>query len=324
MKRIHPGMIFLLMLVLVGSILTFSPNVHSAQKYLIVGGGNTGGLYYPMAGVFANLINKHIKGYRASAEVTGASVDNCIYVGERKMDIGFSNADTILYANQGKKPQFNKKYDLYALFETFTSCVQVYVLKNSPVKSVADLKGKRISVGSPGSATIWKAKVILGAYGLTFDDIKPAYLTFGEGVDALIDRNIDATFQFLQPRSSALIDLTTRADVKVLPYSDAIRDKILTEHPYLKKGTVPGGVLRGIPNDVPVIASGNPCFVQREFPVDLAYQFTKVIYDNLDYIYKVLPILEKELTPADMTSIPKVIPMHPGAVKFFKEKGMMK
>jgi len=298
-------------------------NAYAKEKFLIFGGGNTGGLYYPMAGVFSNLINKHIKGYRASAEVTGASVDNCIFVGTKRMDLGLSNTDTIMHANQGDPPQFRDEYDLAALFQTFTSCVQFYVLKDSPYQSVSDLKGKRISCGSPGSATIWKTKIVLRAHGIDFDDVKPAYLSFGEGANALIDHNVDACVMFLQPRSSAIIDLTTRANVRVLPYSEEVRSRILKEHPYLQRGKVPGGILRGIEKDVPVIASGNPCFVRSNYDPEFSYKYVKMVAENLDYIYRVLPILKNELTLENMTKVPEVVPFHPSAVKYFKEEGLM-
>jgi TRAP transporter TAXI family solute receptor len=293
------------------------------SKFLIIGGGNTGGLYYPMAGVFASLVNKNIKGFRASAEVTGASNDNCIYIGEKKMDIGFANSDTILYALNGEKPQFQKKYDLQVLFETFTSNVLFWVLKDSPFKGIGDLKGKRISVGSPGSGTIWKSKFVLEAYGITFEQIKPAYLTFSEGVDALIDHNVDAVVLFVAPTSSACIDLTARATARLLPYAEDAREFIVKKHPYLKKGTVPGGILKGVPNDVPIIASGNPCFVHKDFDPDFAYNFTKLIADNIPYIHRVLPTLKGELELRSMPTIPKIFTYHPGAVKFFKEKNLM-
>jgi TRAP transporter TAXI family solute receptor len=292
-------------------------------QYLIIGGGNTGGLYYPMAGVLASLANKNLKGYRASAEVTGASVDNCIYVGEKKMDIGISNSDVILSANNGEKPVFKKKYTLEVLFETFTSTIMFYVLNDSPYKSIGDLKGKKISVGSPGSATILKAKMALEAYGISFDDIKPAYLTFSEGVDSLIDHNIDALVLMSPARTSAAIDLTTRANVRMLPLDDAARDRITKKHPYMSKVTIPGGILKGVTKDVPTVATGNPFFVHKDFDATLAYNFVKMVADNLDYIHRVVPTLKGELTLQNMTTAPKILPYHPGAIKYYKEKKVM-
>jgi len=301
----------------------FAGDAIAKTQYLIIGGGNTGGLYYPMAGVLASLANKNLKGYRASAEVTGASVDNCIYVGEKKMDIGIANSDTILSANNGQKPVFQKKYSLEVLFETFTSTIMFYVLSDSPFKSVGDLKGKRISVGSPGSATILKAKMALEAYGISFTDIKPAYLTFTEGVNSLIDRNIDALVLMSPARTSAAIDLTTRANVRMLPFDDAARDRITQKHPYMSNVTIPGGILKGVTKDVPTVATGNPFFVHKDFDPTLAYNFTKMVVDNLDYIHRVVPTLKGEVTLKNMISAPKVLPYHPGAIKYYRGMNVM-
>jgi uncharacterized protein len=322
--RVYLKGLGILTIVITLSLMCLTGDATAKNEYLIIGGGNTGGTYYPMAGVFASLINKNIKGYRASAEVTGASVDNCIYVGEKKMDMAFSNTDTILYALNGDKPLFQKKYDLQVLFESYTSMVMFFALDGSPIKSIGDLKGKRISVGSSGSATIWKAKLILEEHGIPFDQIKPAYLTFSEGVDALIDKNVDALVIFVAPTSSATIDLTVRANVRLLTLGEGVGNSIVKKHPYLMQKMFPGGKVKGVPKDVAVIASGNPMFVHKDFNPDLAYNFTKLIAENLNYIHKVLPTLKGELELQSMANVPKILTYHPGAIKYFREKNIMK
>jgi hypothetical protein len=159
-----------------------------AQQQLSIATGGTGGVYFPMGGGIAELINNHVEGYSAVAEVTGASVENMGLISRGDSDFAFALADTVIQAYTGTGAFEGRQLpELRALASIYPNAIQIVALADSGITSLADLRGKRVSVGAPGSGTEVNAQAILTANGITYDDITPERLNFNETADALRD-----------------------------------------------------------------------------------------------------------------------------------------
>ncbi|MCH8506623.1 MAG: TAXI family TRAP transporter solute-binding subunit, partial [Ectothiorhodospiraceae bacterium] len=198
--------------VLVASLL-FVAQSGFAQERLSIATGGTGGVYYPIGGGLAELINRHIDGYSAVAEVTGASVENMGLIFRGDSDLALVLADTAYQAYNGTGAFEGRQIEnTRALASVYPNAVQLVTLAGSGVESVQDLKGKRVSVGAPGSGTELNARALLEANGLSYDDIRVQRLNFNETADALRDGDIDAGFWSVGPPTSSILNLATTRD----------------------------------------------------------------------------------------------------------------
>jgi len=192
-----------------------------AQGSLSIATGGTGGTYYPTGGAYAELINKYLDGYTAAAEATGASVANAGFIARGESDIALALADTVLQAytgtgnfgGEGQPPQLP---NLRALGVAYANTVHLVTLEGSGIESLADLVGKRVSVGAPGSGTEVSAAAILEANGITYDDFDEQRLNFNETASALRDGDIDAGFWSVGPPTSSILDLATTRDIHIV------------------------------------------------------------------------------------------------------------
>jgi uncharacterized protein len=188
-------------------VLTITP-LHAQQRIISIGTGGTGGVYYPLGGGMANILTKKLPGTQATAEVTGASVDNLKFIRSGKMDIGFTMADAAWDAYQGADKFKDGKINVRTLIALYPNEIQIVTLEGSGINKLADLKGKRLSTGSPGSGTEIAAFRILEAMGLDKDkDVKRERLSIAESVNAMKDKKIDALIWVGGVPTAAISDL---------------------------------------------------------------------------------------------------------------------
>ena len=305
-----------------GSVL-LSPSRSFAQvkTRLSIATGGTGGVYYPYGGAMAAVISKHLTGVEATAEVTAASVDNCKLVAAQKADLGFVMGDTAhdAYAGAGK---FKEKLPLRNLAILYSNFMHVVVLDGKGINTVADLKGKKISTGAPGSGTEVKALRVLEAYGVNPDkDVTRDRLGASESAGALKDRKIDGYFWDGGLPTASILDLaaTPGIKIKLLGQEDGIPKMIAKYGPVYFKGQIPKNIYPGIATDTPVAAVGNALICHEKMDPTLAYTLLKTLFTHKAELVAV----HKEalhLTIEDAVD-GSPIPFHPGAIKFFKEKG---
>lgn len=311
--RIIISMFFVLFM-----LLAFT-NVY-AQTRISIGTGGTGGVYYPIGGGVAEILNKYVEGVTARAEVSGASTENCRLVGANEQQIALANADAVYYAYHGGR-EFKKPLKILSMFSMYPSNMQIVCLKSSAIKSIADLKGKRVAVGPPGGNTFIMTWAILKAYGFGEKDIKPVYQTFVESVASLKDGGIDAAFILAGYPNSAILDLATTRDIHLIPIEKSIIDKITAEYKFYADGVVPAGVYRGVDQPTPGLAVMNVWIAYKDLPENLVYKIVKAIFDHKDYLVTV----HKKVADMNLKDAVKVpCPMHPGAIKYFKEVGALK
>jgi TRAP transporter TAXI family solute receptor len=290
-------------------------------KRISIGTGGTGGVYFPTGGVIADIINKNLKGIQATAEVTGASVENIRRVDSKQMEMGMSNADVLRNGFDGKKP-FTKKMEVLFGFNMHRSTMAMTVLESSGVKSILELKGKRFSIGPPGGNTGVMAERILNAYGLTLNDIKRSPVSFTETVDAMKDGNLDGgAFLGAQPMPS-LLDISTTHRVRILPVDGAARDRLIKEQPDITKAQMKAGIVKGHEQSLDTVGVWSAFFFHKDTDPELAFQITKVVWEHRKRLEDTHPANANMAEPGAV--IEASIPIHPGAARYFKEIGVLK
>lgn len=297
--------------------------VAAQQKRLSIATGGTGGVYYPLGGAIASTITKNIPGVEATAEVTSASVDNMRLIGAGKADIAFTLADTAWDAHtSGGK--FKEKLPVRALAVIYTNESHWVTAEGSGIEKMADLKGKRISTGAAGSGTEVIAMRILEASGIDSDkDVKREKLSVAESVNAIKDRKIDAFFWSGGVPTAAVTDLsaTPGTKIKLLDHADAIPAMSKKYGPIYVAGRIPAKSYPGLDKDAQVTVVWNLLVVHEKADENLVYQIAKTIFEkkaDLVATHKEAQniVLETQLNGGSP------IPFHPGALKYFAEKGI--
>lgn len=301
-------------------VLTTVSTASLGQTELAIATGGTGGVYYPYGGGLAELISKHVDGYSAVAEVTGASVVNTGLVYRGDSDIALALADTV-YAAYAGEGRFEDRQisSLRALGSAYPNAVQVVTLANSDIESLADLKGKRVSTGAPGSGTEVSAKTILEANGLSYEDMDVRRLNFNESAAAIKDGQIEAGFWSVGPPTSSIIDLATVRDIRILSFSEEEMQKAKEADPVLAAYTMPAETYPGQGEEVVTISTPNVLIVNADMDEELAYQVVKTIYEHTDELIAVHPAAKNTTVEFSLEATP--IPLHPGALRYYKEQG---
>ena len=306
------------------SLFVFSFSTAWAQKAvrLSIATGGTGGVYYPLGGGMANVISKYIPYAEATAEVTTASVDNCLLVGQGKADLALIMADVGWDAYQGKG-KFKGKIPLRTVAVLYPNNMHVVTTEGKGIEKVTDLKGKRVSTGAPGSGTEVKALRVLEAYGLTPDkDFTRDKLGVSESAGALKDRKIDAFFWDGGLPTAAVTDLgaTPGIKIKIISHGDAISKMREKYGPLYVKGVIPAKTYPGQDVDVEMAVVWNLLICNEKMKGDVAYDIIKTLFDRK-------PELVASHRDARFLALePQVggspIPLHPGVIRYFTEKGV--
>jgi TRAP transporter TAXI family solute receptor len=295
----------------------------SGKLRLVVGTGGTGGVFFPYGGGLARVFTEKLENAEATAEVTGGSVDNMKLIQVGDADLGLSTVDSAYDALIGAGAYADTgAVEACALAVLYTSFVHVVALEESGINTVADMAGKRISVGSAGSSTEGAADRILVAAGLDPQaDITRDNLSVAESVAAMKDRKIDAFFWIGGLPTAAVTDLvsTPNLPVKFLDTSEFVEGLRAEFGPVYTAFNIPAGTYAGFDSDIPGIGIGNILFVNASMPVELAHDLVETIFTNLDEVRKSHPEAEKLSLEAAVQG--SSIPFHPGAIQYYAEQG---
>ena len=282
-------------------------------KFLSVLTGGTQGTYYALGGTFADLISTET-GVKATAQVSQASAANMTGLQNGDGEVAFVQTDIAFYATEGIE-MFKEPIDtISALGALYPETVQLVTLADSGIKSYEDLKGKKVSVGAPGSGTYANAEQLLAIHGLTMDDIKPQNLDFGESADSIQSGQIDAAFITAGYPTGAVEALNATKEVNIVPVSAEKAEELIAKYPYYAVDTIPAGTY-GLAEDVPAVSVLAMLAVNKDLSEDLVYAMTKAIYSNTDKISHAKGALIKAETALDGIGIE----IHPGAQKYFDE-----
>jgi len=291
----------------------------SAQQLSIATGG-TGGVYYPIGGGFAEMINNHIDGAQATAEVTGASVENMGLIMRGDADLALVLADTAYQAYTGTGDFDGRQIEnTRALASVYPNAVQLVTLAESDIQSIADLAGKRVSVGAPGSGTELNARALLEANGVNYEDFTPQRLNFNETADAIRDGDIDAGFWSVGPPTSSILNLAATRDIRLIGLSDEEIANAQEVEAVFAPYELAAGMYDGMDEAVQTIGIPNVLVVNADMDEELAYQLTQLLFENTDELIAVHPAANDTTIEFTMNSTP--VPLHPGALRYFEEVG---
>lgn len=289
----------------------------SAQNLTFATGGEAG-TYYAYGSVLAQFVSNKA-GMNITAVVGNGSKANIEDLDAKAAQLAFCQSDVMSYAYSGTN-LFEKKVDSFsAVAALYMEDVQIITL-NPNIKTVADLKGKKVSVGASGSGTYFNAVDALKAYDMTIDDIDPQYLSFGDSTEAMKDNKIDAAFIVAGAPTTAVTDLSVGNSVYVVSIDDAHIDKLISMSPYYSKHVIPKGTYNGMTEDATTVAVAAVVLARNDVSEDTIYNFVKTIFENSSAI-KDQHAKGADLDPAFASYI-KDVPYHPGAVKYYTEKGI--
>jgi len=311
--------------VLLGSALALSGAAKAQEKYsLSIATGGTGGVYYPLGGGMANILSKYVPGLQATAEVTGGSVDNLKLIATGKPYIAFSMADAGQDAYRGEDKFKGTKVPLRTLMVLYPNRMHVVTIDGIGITKMADLRGKRVSTGSPGSATEVMGFRVIEATGLDKDrDMKRERLGVAESVNALKDRKIDAFFWVGGLPTAAVTDLANTPGIKIrmIDHADTVAAMNKKYGQLYIEDVIPKATYRGMDADNRQATVWNILVSHENLSNQTAYNIVKTIFDKRDDMIAVHKEAEN-FRLENQKAAASPIPFHPGAVKYFAERGV--
>ena len=296
--------------------------VVSAQKVqLSLATGSTGGTYYPMGGGIAKLTNKYYPDLQMTAESTGASFENIKLLNSGQVDFAIMETGIAYLAYAGEEMMEESYDNLRFVGSLWYNGMHLMVREGSGINSVEDLKGKAVAVGGPGSVGVFASQIWLKAYDMSFADVDERLIPYSEGAAGVRDGNINATFAAGGVPIAAAIDLSSSVDIKFLSLDPELEDKVKEEHPYYSVTVTPAGTYRGQDEDIYGIGVKNALFASAETPEDVVYKITKLLYEHTDELAEVHKAGEQVNFEEALEG--QAIPIHPGAEKYYKERGLI-
>ena len=299
----------------------------AADTFITIGTGGVTGVYYPTGGAICRLVNKGRKehGIRCSVESTGGSVYNLNTIRAGELDMGVAQSDWQYHAYHGTS-QFAEQgpnKELRAVFSVHAEPFTVVARADSGIKNFADLKGKRVNVGNPGSGQRGTMEVVMQSLGWTMDDFALASeLKAAEQSKALCDNKIDAMVYTVGHPAGSIKEATTTCDTVLVNVEGPAIDKLVADNAYYRKATIPGGMYQGNPDDTKTFGVAATFVSSTKTPPEVVHAVVKAVFDNFDDFRKLHPAFEN-LTKEEMVKEGLSAPLHDGAVKYYKEAGLM-
>ena len=297
--------------------------IDKSQVFITVASGPTSGIYYPIGGGIGTVVGTDL-GYRSSVQSTGASVENINLILNKKAELAIVMSDAVLQAYQafgafqGQEP----KTDLRGLMGLYPNYVQLVTLESSGIKTFKDLKGKRVGVGAPNSGVEVNARLMFEAHGMSYTDIRPDYLNYGEAIDQMRNGMVDAAFVTSGIPNATVLDLATTKKIRIIPIEGEGMGYLKQKYPFFTADVIPAGTY-GNEADVNTATIMNILLVSKDLPDAVAYDITKGIFEHIDKIQATHNAAKKHVNL--QTALEgMVVPLHPGVEKYFKEVGILK
>jgi TRAP transporter solute receptor, TAXI family len=300
-----------------------------SPAFFRIGTGGTAGTYYPIGGLIANAISgaegKGVEGLVATAVASNGSVANINAIQGGSMESGFTQSDVAYWAHTGTGlyEGKGKVEDLRLIATLYPETIHVVARKDAGINSIADLKGKRVSIDEPGSGTIVDARIVLGAFGLTEDDIEAEHLKPGPAGDLLRDGGLDAYFFVGGYPTGAVSELATSAGISLVPISGPEVDKLLEEYSFFAKDTVPAETYTGV-GETQTISVAAQWVTSAKQSDDLVYNITKTLWNENSRKELDAGHAKGKMITLENATTSLGIPLHPGAERFYKEAGVLK
>jgi TRAP transporter TAXI family solute receptor len=300
-----------------------APAAAQVKTRLSIATGGTGGVYYPLGGGLAALMSKYLPGVEATAEVTTASIDNMKLLHGNRIALAFTLPDTAWDAYQGQLKGFKEKVGVRALAALYSNYLHIVALDGGGIKSINDLKGKRVSTGAPGSGTETRGLRVLEAYGISPKDFKSQdRLSVAESAGAMKDRKLDAFIWDGGLPTAAVLDLGATPGIKIqlIAHGDSVAKMANKYGPLYFVANIPKGTYGGIEADVPVAVATNLLAVHERMDEPMAYQITKLLHEHTAELVAVHQAAKEITLKSAVVGSP--VPFHPGALRYYKEKNV--
>lgn len=308
--------IFALALVLVMALAAGA----SAQTFLSLATGGTGGTYYPIGGGMADVISKALPDVQVTAETGNASQANLNLIGTHQIEMAMVQNDVAAFAYDGKF-MFQTPYkNVRAIASLYPETVQAIAMKKSGVTSIRDLPGKRVSVGAPGSGVQVDVSLIFKSLGYKYSDVNADFLDFNLTTERMKDGQLDVGFVVAGYPTASIMDLATLHDMTLIEFDDAMIEELHAQYPFFVKDVVPAGTYRGVDKNVQTVAVQAMWVCDADLPENLVYRITKAFWENIADVQKVHA--KGKLITLDTALDGISVPMHPGAARYYNEIGM--
>jgi uncharacterized protein len=325
MKSVKKFWLPLILVVVVGIPMIAGPAA-AARRFVSIASGWVTGAYFPMAGAISRVAYTHLQdqNIKVTAESSGASVANAKLIGAGDTDLAILQNDIASYAHHGKAGMFDKPIpQLLGACTLFPEHVQIVARKAANIKSPADLKGKKVAIGPVGSGTTENVIQILEAWGLTMGDLgKAEQLDAAQAADYIKDGRLDAAFFTVAVGAAVIMDTCLIVDCNIVPVEGPQVDKLIAKYPFYAKQNVTGGLYKGNDKDVSTVSVMAMLAARADLEADIVYAILNAMYSDLAQLQNAHDKFKDLRLETALTGMG--IPLHPGAEKFFKEKGVSK
>lgn len=287
------------------------------QTYLSIGTGGTGGIYYPFGGALASRMSARDPAREYTAEVSGASVENIKRLQQDQIELGFGLTSTIVGAFTGTSEEFPEPVaDLRIVAPMWPQPVNLLVRGGSDIRSLYDVRGRRVAVGPAGSGTALVSRDLLEAHGLSLDDIQAQYLTFSESASAIRDGSVDLAIVPVGYPAAAILEATTQGDVDIIPLAGPQIDSLVAAKPFYYESVIPAGVYRGQDEDIPTIFEMNWIMARESLDPSVVKLVLDVLVQDREQLDQVNDIIRQ--IDLEMLRSPP-IPVHPAVTEWLAE-----
>ncbi|MFK4785148.1 TAXI family TRAP transporter solute-binding subunit [Fusobacterium sp. MFO224] len=282
------------------------------NNFLTIATGPTSGLYYPIGTSFAKVLKK--VGYRTSVQSTGGSVENINLILTKAADLAIAMSDSV---DQSKETK-----ELRALTGLYPNYVQLVTIKKNKIRKFEDLKGKRVGIGAFNSGVELNARMMYEAHGMSYEDSVVQYLNYGDAVEKMKNGLVDAIFVTSGIPNETIMELKTDSDIVLVPITGKGMINLRKKYPFFVEDVIPAEIY-GTDRDIKTVSVRNIMLVRKDLPEDVVYEITKGIFDNIKSI-KASHVTSKQNISLENSQIGVKIPFHPGAIKYYKEQGVVK
>lgn len=316
--------IFVVCMMAVGMLAGCGGSQTTSQKkaQMILATGGTAGTYYPFGGAMAQIFNSKVPNVNITAQATGASVENLRLVNKKEAELAMVQSDMLDYAFNGTESFKEKLPNLSGIAVLYPEIIQLVVRADSGIDTIADLKGRKVGVGAPGSGTEANFRQLIEAFGMDYKVLNPQYLSFSESADQFKDNHVDAFLVTAGIPNSAIQDIATQHNIKILSLSDDKIAQLTQKYPFLAPATIPPNTYKGQTEAIKTVAVSATLIVNPQVAEDVVYNITKALFENQSELARA-SAKGKELSLE--TAVKGMsVPFHPGAAKYFKEKGILK
>lgn len=292
------------------------------KTQLILATGGTAGTYYPYGGAIAQIWNSKIANMNVTAQATGASIENLRLVQKKEAELAMVQSDIADYAYNGKESFKEKLTNFAGIANLYPEFIQVVARADSGINSIADLKGKKVGVGAPGSGAEANFRQLIGAYDMDYKMMSPQYLSFSESAEQFKDKRVDAFIVTAGIPNSAIMEISSQHNITIISLPDEVITKLVKQYPFLTPAVIPANTYKGVTKDVKTVAVNAILVVNPQVKEDVVYNLTKALIENQPELAKA-HAKGKELNTQNIAT-GMSIPLHPGAIKYYKEKGIVK